>query len=295
MPYGIRSETRSLSLLQFEEERLTDDAGAGHGGLEVLGFAKGAGAIQIGELKKDDDVARVLDPPQEVEFRETGLGAGRSVAVVNDFPGIKIPDGVAEEEFGHAEFYVSGGGDVKFPVNRIKRCVHQFWRAKRDVGRYDGHLPERADMKFFLIINTEQVGPITLGEMMEMWKLGQINSATFYWREGMSDWLPLGPLVSDAIAAAENVPPPPKAEAPPAASLAVAPQVPPPVIETVTPVTKASETTVMTKAPPIVTEDAPEASALVKGRKPGRRGATWVEWVIVLIFVVCIVLLLIYA
>lgn len=55
-------------------------------------------------------------------------------------------------------------------------------------------------MKYYLWKNEQQVGPYTLDQLKSMWNSGTITTETMYWFEGLTEWIPLGVLVEDAIA-----------------------------------------------------------------------------------------------
>ena len=45
-----------------------------------------------------------------------------------------------------------------------------------------------------LVIEQEQVGPMTVAEIQQRFTAGEISGETFAWREGLADWLPLAQL-----------------------------------------------------------------------------------------------------
>src|SRR5215213_2860427 len=42
-----------------------------------------------------------------------------------------------------------------------------------------------------LVINQDQVGPLTAAEVQAKFSSGEVDAETFTWREGFADWLPL--------------------------------------------------------------------------------------------------------
>src|SRR6185437_11579730 len=42
-----------------------------------------------------------------------------------------------------------------------------------------------------LVINQDQVGPMTVAEVQQRFAAGECDGETFAWREGFADWLPL--------------------------------------------------------------------------------------------------------
>ncbi|HTR54458.1 MAG TPA: GYF domain-containing protein [Kofleriaceae bacterium] len=57
---------------------------------------------------------------------------------------------------------------------------------------YDGGGGAPADdAVWHLVINQDQVGPMTAGEVQQRFAAGEVDGETFAWREGFSDWLPL--------------------------------------------------------------------------------------------------------
>src|SRR5687768_6328975 len=55
------------------------------------------------------------------------------------------------------------------------------------------------DAVWHLVINQDQVGPLTVAEVEQKFAAGEVDAETFTWREGFADWLPLAQV--DAFAA----------------------------------------------------------------------------------------------
>src|SRR6185312_1735273 len=49
-----------------------------------------------------------------------------------------------------------------------------------------------------LVINQDQVGPMTVAEVQQRFAAGEVDGESFTWREGFADWLPLSQV--DAFA-----------------------------------------------------------------------------------------------
>src|SRR6476620_3160659 len=47
------------------------------------------------------------------------------------------------------------------------------------------------DAVWHLVINQDQVGPMTVAEVQQKFASGEVDGETFTWREGFADWLPL--------------------------------------------------------------------------------------------------------
>lgn len=61
-----------------------------------------------------------------------------------------------------------------------------------DYGYDGGGAPAGGDdAVWHLVINQDQVGPLTAGEVQQKFASGEIDGETFTWREGFGDWLPL--------------------------------------------------------------------------------------------------------
>ncbi|MEO8843998.1 MAG: GYF domain-containing protein [Kofleriaceae bacterium] len=60
---------------------------------------------------------------------------------------------------------------------------------------YDGGAGDQApaadDAVWHLVINQDQVGPMTVAEVQQRFASGEVDAETFTWREGFADWLPL--------------------------------------------------------------------------------------------------------
>ena len=59
--------------------------------------------------------------------------------------------------------------------------------------------PAADDAVWHLVINQDQVGPMTVAEVQQRFAAGEIDAETYAWREGFADWLPLSQV--DAFAA----------------------------------------------------------------------------------------------
>lgn len=51
--------------------------------------------------------------------------------------------------------------------------------------------PAADDAVWHLVVNQDQVGPMTVAEVQQRFAAGEIDGETFTWREGFGDWLPL--------------------------------------------------------------------------------------------------------
>ncbi len=63
-----------------------------------------------------------------------------------------------------------------------------------DYGGYDGDpagAPPGDEAVWHVVVDQEQVGPITVAEVQTRYAAGEIDGETYIWREGFSDWLPL--------------------------------------------------------------------------------------------------------
>ena len=60
---------------------------------------------------------------------------------------------------------------------------------------YDGGAGDQApaadDAVWHLVVNQDQVGPMTVAEVQQRFASGEVDGETFTWREGFADWLPL--------------------------------------------------------------------------------------------------------
>ena len=75
-----------------------------------------------------------------------------------------------------------------------------------------------ADAVWYIVINREQVGPLTKAQIQGHLRHGEVDAEAFTWREGMPDWTRLGAIpefagLFPAPAAAEPVAPAPEPEA----------------------------------------------------------------------------------
>jgi TonB family protein len=74
-----------------------------------------------------------------------------------------------------------------------------------DARTYDYDSAPGDDAVWHLVINQEQVGPMTESEVRERFARGEVDPETYTWREGFSDWSPLGTVdpFTDLQAAAQ--------------------------------------------------------------------------------------------
>ncbi|MCB9536363.1 MAG: zinc-ribbon domain-containing protein [Myxococcales bacterium] len=82
-----------------------------------------------------------------------------------------------------------------------------------------------ADAIWHVVINREQVGPLTRAQVQDAFEAGEVNGDSFIWSEGMADWMRLAavPEFSSLLPAPEPEPAPAPAAAPAAAAVAAAP------------------------------------------------------------------------
>ena len=72
---------------------------------------------------------------------------------------------------------------------------------------YDGsgdHAPAGDESVWHVVINQDQVGPMTAVEVQQRFSSGEIDSETYIWREGFTDWLPLAQVDTFAGLAASG-------------------------------------------------------------------------------------------
>jgi predicted Zn finger-like uncharacterized protein len=67
-----------------------------------------------------------------------------------------------------------------------------------DYGYDAGGAAPADEAVWHLVINQDQVGPMTVAEVQQKFAAGEVDGETFAWREGFSDWLPLSQV--DAFA-----------------------------------------------------------------------------------------------
>src|SRR5687767_9192778 len=59
---------------------------------------------------------------------------------------------------------------------------------------YDGggdQAPAGDDAVWHVVINQDQVGPMTAAEVQQRFSAGEIDADTYIWREGFADWMPI--------------------------------------------------------------------------------------------------------
>jgi predicted Zn finger-like uncharacterized protein len=73
---------------------------------------------------------------------------------------------------------------------------------------YEGgdHAPAGDEAVWHVVINQDQVGPMTAVEVQQRFAGGELDSETYIWREGFSDWLPLSQVDTFAALLASGTP-----------------------------------------------------------------------------------------
>ena len=82
-----------------------------------------------------------------------------------------------------------------------------------------------AEEWFYVDENSEQVGPLPIPALKELFAKKTVDEDTFFWRDGQAEWLPLGDII--ALKAKLKPPPTPKLPPPPPAAVPKAPAPPP--------------------------------------------------------------------
>ncbi|MEZ4475111.1 MAG: GYF domain-containing protein, partial [bacterium] len=82
---------------------------------------------------------------------------------------------------------------------------------------------EASDAVWYVVVNREQVGPMTREEVESRFAAGEVDAETFGWAEGMGDWIRLGSIPEFAGLAAPAPAPAAMAPAAPAVQAAAAP------------------------------------------------------------------------
>ena len=69
---------------------------------------------------------------------------------------------------------------------------------------YEGgdHAPTGDESVWHVVINQDQVGPMTAVEVQQRFRGGELDAETYIWREGFADWLPLAQVDTFASLAA---------------------------------------------------------------------------------------------
>src|SRR5687768_16626808 len=60
-----------------------------------------------------------------------------------------------------------------------------------DYQGYDAAAPGGDESVWHVVIDQEQVGPMTMAEVQQRFNAGQIDADTYVWREGFADWQPM--------------------------------------------------------------------------------------------------------
>src|SRR6187431_2688467 len=56
---------------------------------------------------------------------------------------------------------------------------------------YEGGAPAGDEAVWHVVINQDQVGPMTVADVQQRFAAGEIDAETYIWREGFADWQPL--------------------------------------------------------------------------------------------------------
>src|SRR5687768_3615850 len=89
----------------------------------------------------------------------------------------------------------AGAGAAEEPAAAAPAGFDQKETRVYDYGGYDGDPaaapPGGDEAVWHVVVDQEQVGPITVAEVQAKFAAGEIDAETYIWREGFADWLPL--------------------------------------------------------------------------------------------------------
>ncbi len=71
-----------------------------------------------------------------------------------------------------------------------------------DYSGYDGESAEAPDAIWHVVIDQEQIGPLTVAEVAEKFRAGQLDADSYVWQEGFADWERLADVAEFATLAA---------------------------------------------------------------------------------------------
>src|SRR5947208_3164463 len=92
---------------------------------------------------------------------------------------------------------VRGGAGAAEPAPVVQEKDTRVYDYGYD-GAAGGESAAADDAVWHLVINQDQVGPMTVAEVQQRFAAGEIDAESFTWREGFADWLPLAQV--DAFA-----------------------------------------------------------------------------------------------
>ncbi|HEY6179011.1 MAG TPA: GYF domain-containing protein, partial [Kofleriaceae bacterium] len=74
---------------------------------------------------------------------------------------------------------------------------------------YEGgdHAPSGDEAVWHVVINQDQVGPMTAIDVQKRFRIGEIDAETYVWREGFADWMPLAQVDTFAGMLGAGTPP----------------------------------------------------------------------------------------
>ena len=101
---------------------------------------------------------------------------------------------------------------------RCKKCSHIIVvRGNEDGGPIEAEVPQAAqapadqtagaDAVWYVVVEGEQVGPLTEADVAARVGRGEVSSETFAWREGMADWIQISAIAEFAGSLAAAPPP----------------------------------------------------------------------------------------
>jgi len=86
---------------------------------------------------------------------------------------------------------VRGGAGASEPAPAPQEKDTRVYDYGYDGGGGGGGDAGGDDAVWHLVINQDQVGPLTVAEVQQRFASGEVDAETFTWREGFADWLPL--------------------------------------------------------------------------------------------------------
>ncbi len=101
------------------------------------------------------------------------------------------------------DFFGGGGGDSDgeeraptkvFTTNELEKVRQEQALAKGEDAQQPAAAAAASRAEWYVAINDEQVGPITIEDVMQRWERGELQAASLAWKAGLADWAQVGAI-----------------------------------------------------------------------------------------------------
>ena len=92
----------------------------------------------------------------------------------------------------------SKGGEAEAAASSSESVDESTRVAPPPTGDAGGSLEASSEAIWYVVVNREQIGPLTPAEVERRYKAGEVDADAFTWAEGMADWIRLAAVTEFA-------------------------------------------------------------------------------------------------